>query len=227
MFSVLFEVHPRPDQWDAYLNYAKILRPELEAVEGFVDNIRYRSLTREGWILSLSNWRDEKSVVRWRTKMRHHEVQERGRSEVLSGYHLRVGQVTNDTRVPGGYTLQEQRLDETEVGEGTTVTLIDAKRPAQWKETNNPADCAEWLGLAPFSGFLSWDVFDAVLTPGDLILMLTWRDQAAAEEFESPTNLPEGGRLRRIRVVRDYGMYDRREAPQYYPDATGEPTIHS
>jgi hypothetical protein len=41
MFSVLFEVHPKSDQWDAYLGYAKMLRPELEQVEGFVDNIRY------------------------------------------------------------------------------------------------------------------------------------------------------------------------------------------
>jgi hypothetical protein len=24
--------------------------------------------------------------------------------------------------------------------------------------------------------------------------------------------------LRRVRVVRDYGMFDRREAPQYYPE---------
>jgi hypothetical protein len=67
MFSVIFEVHPKPEQWDAYLDNAKMLRPELEAVDGFVDNIRYKSLTREGWILSLSGWRDEKSVVRWRT----------------------------------------------------------------------------------------------------------------------------------------------------------------
>jgi len=48
MFSVLFEVHPKPDQWDAYLGYVKMLRPELEQVEGFVDNIQYRSLNREG-----------------------------------------------------------------------------------------------------------------------------------------------------------------------------------
>jgi hypothetical protein len=54
MFSVVFEVHPKPEQWDAYLGNAKMLRPELEQVEGFVDNIRYKSLTREGWILSLS-----------------------------------------------------------------------------------------------------------------------------------------------------------------------------
>ena len=67
MFSVIFEVRPRPEQWDAYLGNAKMLRPDLEKIDGFVDNIRYRSLTREGWILSLSNWRDEKALVRWRT----------------------------------------------------------------------------------------------------------------------------------------------------------------
>ena len=67
MFSVIFEVHPKAEQWDAYLGNAKMLRPELEQVDGFVDNIRYKSLTRAGWILSLSGWRDEKSVVRWRT----------------------------------------------------------------------------------------------------------------------------------------------------------------
>ena len=71
MFSVLFEVHPSADQRDRYLAYAKLLRPELEKIVGFVDNIRYRSLSREGWILSLSNWRDEKALVRWRTNSPH------------------------------------------------------------------------------------------------------------------------------------------------------------
>src|SRR6201991_2958960 len=164
MFSVLFEVLPKSDQWDAYLGYAKMLRPELEQVDGFVDNIRYKSLGREGWILSLSSWRDEKSVVRWRTKMRHHEVQEMGRGEVLLDYHLRVGEIINDTKVPEGYELKEQRLDETEVGEGTTVTLIDAKRPAEWKETTNSADCAEWLLFSPLAGFF---VFGPVVWGGD------------------------------------------------------------
>jgi heme-degrading monooxygenase HmoA len=95
MFSVIFEVHPRREQWDAYLDNAKMLRPELVQVDGFID-IRYKSLAREGWILSLSGWRDEKAVVRWRTKMRHHMVQEKGRSEILLDYHLRVGQITQD-----------------------------------------------------------------------------------------------------------------------------------
>jgi len=219
MFSVIFEVHPEPDQWDAYLDNAKMLRPELLRIDGFVDNIRYRSLTREGWILSLSGWRDEKAVVRWRTTMRHHLVQEKGRSKILRDYHLRVGQITQDTRVPDGHVLREQRLDETEVGEGTTITLIDAKRPADWPEVASASDTAAYLGLVPDAGGpVAWDIFDAVLTPGDLILLTSWRTGVDAEAFERAVTLPDDARLRRVRVVRDYGMFDRREAPQYYPD---------
>jgi heme-degrading monooxygenase HmoA len=220
MFSVIFEVHPKRDQWDAYLGNAKMLRPELEQVDGFIDNIRYKSLTRDGWILSLSGWRDEKAVVRWRTKMRHHMVQEKGRSEILLDYHLRVGQITKDTHIPDGYALVEQRLDETEVGEGTTVTLIDAKRSPQLAETSDPLEIARYLRVdRQAAGLISWDVFDAVLTPGDLILLLFWRAKEDAIAFEDDVKLPEGGRLRRVRIVRDYGMFDRREAPQYYPEA--------
>jgi heme-degrading monooxygenase HmoA len=228
MFSVMFEVHPKLEQWDAYLGEAKMLRPDLEQVDGFVDNIRYRSLTREGWILSLSGWRDEKAVVRWRTRMRHHETQKKGRSEILLDYHLRVGQVTQDTRPPEGHALRDQRLDETEVGEGTTVTLVDARRPPEWVKAAGSDQVATWLGLAPeAAGLASWDVFDAVLTPGDIILLMSWKDKANAEAFEKTTSVPDGARLRRIRVVRDYGMFDRREAPQYYPDANGADTVHS
>lgn len=220
MFSVLFEVHPRPAQWDAYLDYAKMLRPELERIDGFVDNIRYRSLTREGWLLSLSGWRDEKALVRWRTQAMHHGVQEKGRSDVLLDYHLRVGQLTQDTRLPEGCALQEQRLDETESGDATTIVLIDVQRPAEWVAKSAPGDVAKSLGLADdAAGLVAWDVFDAVLSPGDVILLTSWRDLGAAQASEATITLPDDARLRRVRVVRDYGMFDRRESPQYYPDA--------
>ena len=157
--------------------------------------------------------------MRWRTQAKHHAVQEKGRSEVFRDYHLRVGQLTRDTRLPAGCALHEQRLDVTETGDATTVTLIDAKRPAQWVNEARPDEVAEWLGLDTHAkGLRAWDVFDAVLTPGDIILLVSWRDQASAEAFESVVSLQEGARLRRVRVVRDYGMFDRREAPQYYPD---------
>jgi heme-degrading monooxygenase HmoA len=223
MFSVLFEVHPKADQWDAYLGLAKLLRPELEQVQGFIDNVRYRSLTRDGWLLSLSSWRDEKSLVRWRTHAMHHGVQEKGRSEIMLDYHLRVGQLTRDTRLPDGHALQEQRLDETETGEATTVVLVDASQPggaAEKPGKETPVEIARWLGLAADApGLAAWDVFEAVLTPGDFILLMSWRDLAALETCEASMKPPVGARLRRVRIVRDYGMFDRRESPQYYPDA--------
>ena len=38
MFTVIFEVQPKPEQWDAYLGYAKLLRSELIRIDGFIDN---------------------------------------------------------------------------------------------------------------------------------------------------------------------------------------------
>jgi heme-degrading monooxygenase HmoA len=211
MFAVLFEVRPKSEKWDDYLGIAKMLKPELEAIDGFLENIRYRSLTREGWLLSLSTWRDEKALVRWRTKATHHGAQEKGRFEVFGDYHLRVGALAGADSA--------ERSDETEVGAGTTVTLIDAKRPADWVKDTAPEQIAASLGLrSDAPGLVAWDVFDAVLTPGDVILLMTSRDQKAADMLERGMPLGEGARLRRVRVLRDYGMFDRREAPQYYPD---------
>jgi heme-degrading monooxygenase HmoA len=226
MFSVLFEVRPATEHHDTYLGLAKMLRPELERVDGFIDNLRYRSLTRPGWLLSLSGWRDEKALVRWRTAATHHGVQERGRDGVLGDYRLRVGQITQDTQLPAGQELREQRLDETQHGAGAAVVLVDARQAPEWVAGARPEAVAQRLGLAPAApGLVAWDVFDAVLAPGDVILMATLRTQADAAAFEQAMPPVEGCRVRRVRIVREYGKYDRREAPQFYPDAAGAPTI--
>jgi heme-degrading monooxygenase HmoA len=200
------------------LGNAKILRPELERVDGFIDNIRYRSLRREGWILSLSSWRDEKSLVRWRTAMRHHVVQEKGRSEILLDYHLRVGEITQDSQPPARQQILEQRFDETEVGEGTTVMLTNGSRSMFATSAAPAAQIAAGLGLnEKANGLVRWDIYDAVLTPRDLVLMTVWKRKTDADASARSPALETIQRLRLVRVVRDYGMFDRREAPQYYP----------
>lgn len=228
MFQVVFEVQPKEGRLDAYLANAKMLKPELEQIDGFIDNVRYMSLTREGLLLSLSTWRDEKALVRWRTRTSHHLVQEKSRERIFADYRLRVGQITRDTRAPAGHELLEQRLDETQTGGGTTLTLIDVPRPNEWPRTRGAEDCADFLGLdREAHGLAAWDVFEAVLTPGDLILLQSWKTAADARNFEDRMEPADRARLRRIRVIRDYGMFDRREAPQYYPDAEGRQTIHA
>jgi heme-degrading monooxygenase HmoA len=218
MFVVMFEVVPKAEQWDAYLGYAKFFRPELEKTEGFIDNVRYGSKRRQGGLISISSWRDEKALVRWRTRASHHRVQEKGRSEVFQDYHLRIGQVTTDTHVPEGQLLCEQRLDETETGAGKVVSIIETNRPADLPEDAPAEAIAARLGLTfGAQGLVDWDVFEAILTPGLLLLLVSWRDIACAEAAEE-NRVPPAARHRRVRVVRDYGMFDRREAPQYYPE---------
>ena len=43
MFSVIFEVHPKQEKFDLYLELAKGLRPILEEIDGFIDNERFES----------------------------------------------------------------------------------------------------------------------------------------------------------------------------------------
>lgn len=220
MFSAMLEVNPIPAQFEAYLGMAKMLRPELEKIDGFIDNTRYASLTREGWLLSLSSWRDEKSLVRWRTASRHHKVMQAARDRVFADYRLRIGQIIADTRLPEEHVLLEQRLDVTEIGAGKAVTLLDAKRKPSWVKEAGASDVAQSLGLdIEAVGLIAWDVFDALLSPGDVIAVATWRNQDAADAFERNATRSSDVRLRHIRVIREYGMFDRREAPQFFEEA--------
>ncbi|MGZ5114044.1 MAG: antibiotic biosynthesis monooxygenase family protein, partial [Usitatibacter sp.] len=66
MIAVIFEAQPRPGRKDAYLDAAARLRPLLAEIDGFISIERFESLARPGRILSLSFWRDEDAVARWR-----------------------------------------------------------------------------------------------------------------------------------------------------------------
>jgi hypothetical protein len=99
------------------------------------------------------------------------------------------------------------------------VTLINGTRGKEWIEAAGAEGVAEFLGLdGRADGLIGWDVFDAVLNPGEVILLLSWSNSTAAQSFEKKGKLAQELRLRRVRVVRDYSMFDRREAPQYYPE---------
>jgi len=79
-----------------YLEIAAQLRPELEKIEGFISVERFQSLTQEGKILSLSFWRDEAAVARWRRHEQHRGAQRAGRTGIFRDYRLRVAEVVRD-----------------------------------------------------------------------------------------------------------------------------------
>jgi len=194
MFAVIFEVNPRPEAWDEYLGHAATLRPELLAIDGFIANERYASLSRPGWLVSLSIWRDEKALIRWRTHAMHHEIQGKGRSSVFADYHLRVGEVVVDTdlEVPP----PRQRFDTTDVGIAKVVALTE--RP---------------LGPEAATALPGSDIFNSITQPGNGLYLCAWGDIPTAQAAIG--GIP--GRHRLVQIIRDYGMFARTEAPQYFP----------
>jgi len=96
MIAVIFEVVPAPGRKQEYLDLAAELRPALEKIDGFISIERFASLTNEGKILSLSIWRDEDAVKRWRQLEGHRAAQSKGRGGIFADYRLRVASVIRD-----------------------------------------------------------------------------------------------------------------------------------
>jgi len=96
MIAVIFEVRIKPGRKQDYLDIAAALLPELERVDGFISIERFASLSDPDKILSLSCWRDEEAVRRWRTNLRHRDAQRAGRASIFADYRLRVVSVLRD-----------------------------------------------------------------------------------------------------------------------------------
>jgi heme-degrading monooxygenase HmoA len=96
MIAVIFEVWPKPERRQAYLDIAGDLRRHLEAIDGFISVERFESLSEPGKLLSLSFWRDEAAVRAWRNLDPHRAAQSRGRDGIFADYRLRVAGVIRD-----------------------------------------------------------------------------------------------------------------------------------
>src|SRR5215470_15333694 len=96
MIAVIFEVWPADGRRESYLEHAARLRPELEKIEGFISVERFQSISDPAKMLSLSFWRDEAAVARWRNHAQHREAQAAGRAGVFHDYRLRVAAVVRD-----------------------------------------------------------------------------------------------------------------------------------
>jgi heme-degrading monooxygenase HmoA len=93
MHVVIFEVEPRPGHEGDYFDMAAALRSELEKIDGFISVERFRSLVKDGRLLSLSFWRDAEAVKRWREQNQHRRAQARGRTDVFADYRITVAAV--------------------------------------------------------------------------------------------------------------------------------------
>jgi len=203
MMSLFFEVEIKPGRIEQYLNLAASLKPELDAMGGCLFLDRFRSLSRDNFILSYQIWQDEGSMTAWRVHAHHHQVQTLGRDKVFSDYRLRIGQVIHEARFGQPIWQPERRSPYNDPG----------RRPPRFglvTESKNPRpamvpDCRS----ESFASVYREGHYAHLIDVPDLDSGLAFGPHLFADPTTDYVRINE--------IIRDYGMYDRTEAPQYYP----------
>jgi len=196
--ALLFEVMPRSGHEDHYLERAAALRPELEKNAGLIFIDRFRSLERPGLILSHSLWKDEASLARWRVDAKHQVAQKAGRNVHFADYRLRIAQVL-DGPIDGA----SNPYNDPELTIPRFVAIVES--------SGEPFDS----GGEGFSSVYRDDAFITVAKPD------TRED--GEQMIASATDRADVTSARLCLVSRDYSMFDRTEAPQYFaPARTGD-----
>ena len=96
MIAVIFEFTPADGRFADYKALAEGLNDEVRGFDGFLSIERFESISSKGKFVSLSFWRDEEAVRKWRNVQKHREAQARGRGGIFAGYRLRIAQVIRD-----------------------------------------------------------------------------------------------------------------------------------
>ena len=203
MISQFFEVQIKEGQIDRYLDLAASLKPSLEAMGGCLFIDRFKSLSRKNLLLSYQIWQDEGSMIAWRVDAKHHGVQEIGREKAFADYRIRISQVIHEER-PQKAAWCPERLSPYNDPKRRSPTFVVAS------ESRNREMSAEtpWIH----------DVFESVYRPGIFAHLVDVPSPDAGIGFgrqlfsDSTTEY-----FRVFEVMRDYGMFNRGEAPQYYP----------
>ena len=204
MIALFFEVLPRPGHETTYLEMAAKLKPALDASGGLDFLDRSRSIARPGWMLSHQFWRDEASMTRWRTNAAHHRTQVCGRTDILTDYRLRVAQV---------------------------IASFDIKHAPEampvppYATYNHPALVPDRyvlsvLGSAPVPA-LGGETFASVYDPALTVTVVPVPDGGHGHAVLAQAAAHAATKTARLCLIsRDYGMFDRAEAPQYFEPLT-------
>ncbi len=198
MQALLFEMTPRDGHEDHYFRHAAKLRPILMEHDGLMFIERFKSLARPGVILSHSLWRDEASISRWRTNRQHHKSQSAGRFKHFADYRIRISHVLQHVEQgePQKNWTKDGAYNDAAATPDRFLTII------RTNEKPEPGTTGAFESVTEANSYL------------------TIACVASEEDGRSKVERAQGNdkviSALSSRVSRDYGMFERAEAPQYF-----------
>lgn len=192
MQSVLFDVLPKDGRVEEYFSMAAHLKPIVEQNPGFISVERFTNLQKKDWYLSFSCWKDEESLAQWRCQPDHNGAQVCGRNKVFDDYRLRVSA-----------SKELEQISESQNREQILLLI------GQFDEIQS------LLSQVPLINFENKS-YRGVLDPkrGISIIEFSPNTPINRELIQSPVS--NSVKLFWFMVLRDYGMFDRAEAPTQF-----------
>ncbi len=200
MQTLLFEMQPKAGHEDHYFAHAAKLKPLVLKEPGLLFLDRFQSMSREGLILSHSRWRDEAAIASWRANSMHYQTQVAGRTKHFSDYRIRIGTPILSLDEQGAVLHHENHGSYREEGEKQPrYHAIIASEDAPYDGTG------ESFKSVNIEGAYLHIQDCTTLEDGDTLIESLKEVDAVQYAYLSLTS-------------RDYGMFEREEAPQYMPE---------
>lgn len=96
MIVVLFELQAINGQNQNYVDLVNKLTPLLASNEGFISVECFQSTVNPEKVMSVTTWKNEEAVVKWRNVDAHLSAQAAGRNRIFKDYRVRVTSVIRD-----------------------------------------------------------------------------------------------------------------------------------
>ncbi|MEP3524773.1 MAG: antibiotic biosynthesis monooxygenase family protein [Hyphomicrobiales bacterium] len=201
MQVLLFEMEPRDGHEAHYFSHVEKLRPLLAKHEGLLFIDRFKSLSRPKIILSHSLWKDEAAISKWRTDATHHQSQAAGRYQHFVDYRIRISHALEvDNRDENPSTWSAEGSYRSADAADTRLLVITASKGEPYKGSGEL-----------FTSVNHQDTYLTIKTAAS-----TQEATRLAQAAKQDTSVT---RVIISNVSRDYGMFDRDEAPQYFKPA--------
>ena len=193
MLALFFEVLPKPGHEDHYFRHVGMLKPVLAEHTGMTWLDRFKSLSRDRVILSHQLWVDDAAIIRWREDKQHQGSQAAGRYRHFEDYRIRIAELF--LRVERGGPVEQLEPGPNATGSYIVAGHSNGKPLKGFEESFASVNIeGAYVALSPVGSE----------TDARNLVDRISKDQCLSWGFAA-------------RMTRDYGMFERDQAPQDFP----------
>lgn len=193
---VCFEGVVPPEQEARSSQFYSAMQELVLKQTGFISETGFASIDQEGGQVLYVKFDNEEHLREWRKQRTHMKIQSIAREKIFSNYRIRIGQsvVQNTGDEPletaGDQYIMIWQTPIIESGETGPKSLLDG---VEWQSN---VDASTYVNLT------------------HILHVSSWTDLNAATEMRDSLPRTKDDEVQLIRVQRDYGKYERKDAPQ-------------